>query len=86
MGLFLSPETVAKAESAARARGESLDDFVEHAVKVALEEHHAFVAAMEEADRDLEEGRTHSWEEVRAWLDEALSRARLEIARRAGTA
>ena len=84
--MVLSPETIAKAETAARARGESLGDFIEHAVKVALDEHEAFVAAMEEADLDLEEGRTHSWNEVRGWLDESLTRARLEIARRAGTA
>ncbi|HEV2568472.1 hypothetical protein [Sphingomonas sp.] len=78
----LSPDIAARAGEAARARGQSLDAFVAEAVSEALAEEAAFEAAMAEADRDFEEGRCHSHEEVLAWLRQSRARAEEEIARR----
>ena len=78
----LNPETAARAAQVAKARGESLEAFVEHALNEAIEEQSAFEEAMAEADRDFEEGRVVSHEEVLKWLAESRARAEAEIARR----
>jgi predicted transcriptional regulator len=82
LDVAVSSETAMRAKAAADARGESLDAFVEHALNEALDEQRAFEQAIAEADRDIAEGRTHSWEEVKTWLDASRVRAEAEIARR----
>ena len=84
--VHLQPELAARAGEIVRARGESLDAFVGHAVAEALAEQEAFEEAMAEADRYLEAGRTHSQAEVMAWLKESRLRVEAEIDRRSKAA
>jgi predicted transcriptional regulator len=80
--VHLKADLAERAGEIARARGQSLDAFVDDAVSEALAEQEAFEEAMAEADRDFEAGRVHSHEEVLVLLAQMRAEAEAEIARR----
>ena len=82
----LNPDTAAQVARQAKARGQSLEAFVNDAVSDALAEQAPFDAAMAEADRDFEDGRIRSHEEVLALLGSMRGDAEEEMARRNQTA
>ena len=78
----VEPEVAALVDSLAKRLGRSRASVVAQAIREYAEEQAAFLEFIAEGERDIEEGRFYTLEQMDEWFDQGIKRAEAAIAER----